>query len=379
MNKALQIQNLRALAKSHGVADDLIDWEAEVDASLTFPENKNILLQKIMAMSRDEDKKFHPAKVSSNLEKFQAEQAEAAERELEEAIESIKNNGTPDISRYYTTAKEYVRTLLNAKHIHALILEGETGLGKSYVTLQTLAECGLKLKEDFIVINSHVTPLELYQLLHANADKVVVFDDVANLFESLTSRGILLSALWNPTKRRVVSYFSTTDKLRAPPSFVFTGKLIVLTNTLPREIETIKSRCFHLRLSFSFEERVRLIYEICKLNNIPMVVPDFIKEHATPAHALNFRLPFKVWEVYQQNQNNGWEKLALQQMEVSEERAMLVELLKSGKTVKQQVHEWAERTGLSRATYFRYKREMESQSHTIPSTGEETPSPSSHM
>jgi hypothetical protein len=274
-------------------------------------------------------------------------------------------NGTPDIDRYFTTAKEYIRTLLKARHIHALILEGESGLGKSYVTVQTLTENGLKLNSDFIIINTYVTPLELHELLYKHSNKIIVFDDIANLFESSTSLGILLSALWSPTKKRIVSYLSSTNKLRAPLQFEFKGKIIILTNKLPQELETIKSRCFYLSLNFKFEERIKLIYEICKINRIPLEIADFIKEHTSAAHNLNFRLPFKLFEIYRQNGNNGWDKLALQQLEVSEERAILLDILKSGKSVRQQVLDWIERTGLSRATYFRYKRQLESQSLTV--------------
>lgn len=221
------------------------------------------------------------------------------------------------IDEHFRTAKDYVRTLLRADTVHALVIEGEAGLGKSFTTVQTLKEAGLKA-EDFVVINSHSTPLELYHLLYNNRNEIVILDDIGSLWDDKISIGIILAALWNPTGKRMVSYFSSTSKLNAPQQFEFGGKIIILTNRLPQELETIRSRCFCLTLKFSFAEKLRLIRAMCDINKMPFEIVEFIEQSARPVHKLNFRLLFKIYEIYRHNINNGWQRLAMEQFEVKD-------------------------------------------------------------
>lgn len=64
----------------------------------------------------------------------------------------------------------------------------------------------------------------------------------------------------------------------------------------------------------------------------------------------------KVYSIYKSNQN--WKELAKTQLEYDEFLGIIVELAKSGLSSKEQIREWQKRTGMSRATYFRYKKKV---------------------
>jgi len=177
------------------------------------------------------------------------------------------------------------------------------------------------------------------------------------LFDNDISKGILLSALWSATGVRVVNYKSTSEKLDAPKSFVFNGKIIVICNDFPQELETLKSRCLYYVVKFNYYQKIRIIYEICKVEGIPKEIADFIKENTDPTtENLNFRLPIKIYEIYKNHKD--WKKLAKGQLEENEIMRVIRELLEEDISQKKRVEKFIEKTGHSRATYYRYWKKL---------------------
>ena len=58
MNYKLQRLNLERALKKRGIESDLIDLNAEIDRSLTFAENKRIILQKAKPLQRKQDAQY---------------------------------------------------------------------------------------------------------------------------------------------------------------------------------------------------------------------------------------------------------------------------------------------------------------------------------
>lgn len=331
----------------------------ELDLSgLTYNENKQHLqeisygLEKVKEM----EKNAKALKEKADMEGREREEEHYSEVQ-QKAIEEIKKSISPTINQYFRVPVELIKILPKSQEIHALILESETGLGKSHICCQTLSEMGLEYEKDFIIINGHISPLELYHTIYKAIGKIIIIDDVGEIFENPTSVYILLSALFNPTGKRMVGWSSTSDKLEAPSQFEFRGKVIICCNRFPERLEALKSRCFYYQLRFSYNEKIRILYEIAKLRSIPFEVVDYIKERTNEAYSIDFRLAIKLFELYRNNKD--WKELADEIFETDETLLILRSILKSEKSVNEKIREFAENTGLSRATFFRYKNKLE--------------------
>lgn len=370
MSKKKQIEKLKEFAKKF-VEVDKIDFESIVDGSLTYEENLEIVKEYI--------RKLNP---EANLEEVDIEEMERSFREhyrkmiIEEFnrdIEEIKRRKTPELEKYFRTLKELVKIAVRGR-VSGLIVYGEAGLGKTYTVLQTLAEMGKRLGEDYIYISTHITPLELVNMLYKYQDRIIVIDDVEKLLEDLKTIGILKSALWSSVNgTRIITYYSTSEKLEAPEEFEFKGKVILLLNRIPKKnkeiVESLLSRVLTYRLHFSYEERLKIMYEMAKVFNIPLEVVDFLKEKFTPAlENFNFRTLIQlnlIYEYYKQypSQLNGssWKVIGEKLLEQNTNPIMqkVWELINSSKSVKEQVEEFRRETGMSRRTYFRYKAKLE--------------------
>jgi hypothetical protein len=374
MSKKRQIAYLKRIASGYGVDPQLIDWEAEVDGSLEFKENKQKLLEKIKSLSNNEDKKFVFDKdVMEYYEQLATrEEQEFFRKSFAESIEKIKNIQTPEMDKYYRTVKELIKITVKGGN-NSLILISECGLGKTYQVLKTLSECGLTYGQDFIYINSHITPLELYNTLYKYRDKVVVLDDVETLFDNIITLGILKGATWESVNgMRVINWYSTTQKLNAPESFEFKGKIIMCLNKLPNKnkeiVNSLISRSLHYRIEFDYETKIKILYELAKILGIDFKICDFIRENTSPVNEnLNLRtliLSNIIYQYYQANPSelNGksWEVIVKETLlnTKNPELELVYKLINSGLSVKEQEKKFMEETNLSRRTFYNLKKKL---------------------
>lgn len=352
MNKQLQIARIAAAISKRNPDFDIqkIDLEHEIDEKLTYPENLANIKQKYKNLFEQFDKDKAEIEQKIHIE-------EETEKAFEKSIKVLKSQSSQNVSRYFSTPKSFINTLLGSEKINGLIIEGSAGLGKSHITYETLTENNKKLNNDFYVVNAHITPLEMYSVLFENSTKIIVFEDIPSIFKNETSIGLLLSALWGMGDRRIVNYFSTTDRLaNMPKSFEFTGKIIILCNKMPGVLEPLKSRCFYLKVEFDFKTKIEILYELAKIHSIDFEIVDFIKNTANESYEINFRTLFKLNEVFKRNKQ--WENLAKEQMEFNSEKAAFLQILKLSISVDEQVRKARRELGISRATFFRWKREM---------------------
>jgi len=179
--------------------------------------------------------------------------------------------------------------------------------------------------------------------------------------------GILKSALWSSVGKRIITYYTTSEKLEAPEEFEFRGKVILMLNKIPKRnkeiIESLLSRVLTYKLDFSYEERLKIMYEMAKILKIPLEVVDFLKSKFTPAlKNFNFRTLIQLNIIKQYyNENENWKNVAEKLLEQNIDRKMKVvwELMNSNLSVKEQVERFREMTGMSRATFFRLKARIE--------------------
>ena len=224
------------------------------------------------------------------------------------------NRESEVLERFFKPLKDYLRVHQESDLIHSFIVVGESGIGKSHSIINGLEESGKRSERDYVVKNTYCTPLAFYELLYRNRNKTIVCDDISSIFRNETSKKILLSSLWSPTGKRIVQYDSKSDKLTVPNRFEFTGKIIAIANSLPDELEAIKSRGLFYKMSFTADQKIEILYEICRVNDIPMEIAEFIVSHTEDHRQINFRLPLIINEIYKTHREGDWERLSRNQL-----------------------------------------------------------------
>ena len=368
MDKPEQITKFKEMCKLFKVDADLLDFEAEIDSTLSYDENKGRIIELIGTLAKQQDRIEADKKVKKASIKEEKREQERVliqeiqkselhtQKEFEKSLEKIKFESTDVLDKAFYTTKKIVETLIKSKNINGLIIKGESGLGKSYTCLKVFNDMKLK-REDYGILASYCTPLELYNFLYENREgKILLLDDIMKIFENELSIGILLSALWGEGKR-VVNYHTTSAKLTIPKSFIFNSKIIWCLNKLPRGLENIKSRCYFYTLEFDYKEKIMLLYELAKIKKIPLEVVDFIYQNSdemTPN--LDFRLLLKVYDIKQNN--DDWKNIASALLNKNEKLATAKKILMTGAYTKDMLKEWEQETGLSARQFYRYKTKI---------------------
>ena len=264
--------------------------------------------------------------------------------------------------------------LLAKKMSHALFVFGaQGGLGKSRTIVRTLDESGITP----ILINSHITPLALYGVLYAHRDDATLFfDDVDSMFSSMAHLGLLRSALWgNP---RVVTYGSSQMPDDLPSSFEFTSRCIFAANVVPMKNDAFKavlSRCDQFELSATNGEVIEAMRSIAAKGFHELTptdcetVIDFIEQHAEDRQ-LSLRLlgPSLRKLKYAREMGIDWRPMITSQLQSLgrkqvatkrlDNKSADVKTLKDAllkhpdSTVDQQAF-WCQKTGKSRASFYR--------------------------
>lgn len=265
--------------------------------------------------------------------------------------------------------------LIARKHSHALFVFGsQGGLGKSRTILRTLEEEAISP----VLINSHVTPLALYSTLYQHREEqVIFFDDVDSMFSSMAHLGLLRSALWGQSER-IVTYSSSQLPNNLPPSFVFTSRIIFAANVIPKKndaFQAVLSRCDQFELSAINSEVIDLMRSIASEgfrgltpDDCSMVI-DFIEQHSSD-HQLSMRLlgPSLRKLLYARQELLDWRPLVKTQLQTLGRKQIVTKRLdtksadvkflrdaiaKHPESVTEQQSFWRQKTGKSRASFYR--------------------------
>jgi hypothetical protein len=273
----------------------------------------------------------------------------------------------------------HVRLVARGKSF-GLFVAGPGGLGKSKTIAETLAAEGITP----VLLNSHVTPLSLYQTLFFNRkDSIIWLDDCDSIYANMMILGLLRSALWGQGER-IVTYTSTQLPEGLPRSFPFDSRIVFCANKLPKKNEAFKAvlsrvDCFTLdSTNDELIEQMRLLANRGMNKLTPAQcheVVDFIEQNAGPR-----RLSMRLYEPslrkleYAMTAGIDWRDLVKSQLEQlgqqdnipkpvntqEHDLTCLREALKQfPESVKDQERFWHKATGKSRASFFRVKKAFE--------------------
>jgi len=307
--------------------------DLKIDIDLSYNEQKNILDTQLQEVALKN--------------KFEAE------------IETIINTKTSEeLERLYYKPIEYIKMVASGQE-KGLLLYGESSLGKTYRVKEVLGKMNKKIGEDYFIISGHITPLQFYNKLFYAKDKIVVFDDV-NILESKINLNMLKASLNENAGGKVEYHTSKKMSEGVPSSFIFTGQVIILLNDKPTKnnehLKAVENRLIPYHLKFSYEEIIRIIFDIAKQEIIGttqkerLEVVKWIKDNTSRATKnLNIRLYQHIIRFYKWDKEN-WKVLAEDYVQNDEH----IQLYLQGLNEK----DWCAKTGYSRITYYRMKQKL---------------------
>lgn len=139
---------------------------------------------------------------------------------------------------------------------HGFYLHGRPGTSKTYTVRKTLDEMGTP----YAYQAGHLTDLGLFDLLNENANRIVLLDDVSQIFKHKIAMQIFLAALGNQ-EQRIVTY----RRRNLVQSFEFKGGIIAISNLEIHGdgvMEALKSRVQYTKYDPTEEQLEALMIEI---------------------------------------------------------------------------------------------------------------------
>jgi hypothetical protein len=202
---------------------------------------------------------------------------------------------------------------------------GRTGSGKTHTVLDALE----KMEASYVVRNSHMTPMGLFEELANHPEHTIVLDDIPNLFGKPQALQILMAALGGePGQPRLVTY-SAKSTAEGCKSFHFVGGIIAISNLPMRRdplSDALGSRLVLLQHEPSDEELAAVMrdaackgFENLTADECREVVEFVIAECRTNEFRLNLRFMRKGLEDFRQHKDGfarrPWQELSRSNMQ----------------------------------------------------------------
>lgn len=354
----LSIAIKKSVKDRFGLDIDSLDWDYKsyIDSSLTLEENLKIIEENLRNLIPDLKFEVDEDEVEHFENEVRRKEEEHYKKEFEKRINEIKNSNIVELEQYFKNYYEHIETFLKNDRINGFFVVGNAGIGKTFNLIKKLNEKGLK----FEIIKGHHTNLSFYKTLYENRENsILIIDDVVSLAQDKEKISLLLGAL--DDSKLVIWNSSSPLTSDLPRSFMFNSKIFILANEFNESnefLKALKDRCIFYELKFSREQIIEMLYILAKKRNYSLELVDYLKELSENSFIknLSLRLLDKLYPYC----NNGydWKSLIKEIIEVDEIENLVYELMKSGKSVKEQVKEFIEKTGLSRRTYFYIKAKL---------------------
>ena len=269
-------------------------------------------------------------------------------------------------------------------------LYGTGGVGKSYTVLRHLES----LDVPHLLYNSCMTAKGLFLTLAHSPDAIHVLEDMERLTKDPDAQGVLRSALWaQPGHDRAVTWTTAKD---GPQRFVFRGGLILISNRPLADLPELRALATRIEVHWLEVTEAELIALMRSLaaggyrqqgtvllgpEECLQVTEHLLKECRMAGCPLDLRLQQKAFQTYRQfaaeYSVSHWEDLVAASVREAtchfrhepnttspearkaQRRNAVREIVSGTRDAKEQERLYMERTGASRADFYRRKREVE--------------------
>ena len=260
----------------------------------------------------------------------------------------------------YREVKNFLK-MFSEKRTELVILESPQGLGKTFMIEEAMN--GI----DYLLLTSHITPLENYKSLYAHRHKSVVYEDIDNLLKSPISVS-LFKQVTETKPIKTVQYHSSSSRLDGvPSSFETTSNVLISCNKFSAKNENLLalvSRGFWIRFTPTQREVLKKMQEILPSIQIELELPqkkevlNLIGESARFSQELNLRhlvrgLQLKKFALEQEGFD--WQDNLEKLLKVDVKLREVARIIGSKKPVKEQVKEFSQ----SRASFYRMRKRLE--------------------
>jgi hypothetical protein len=187
-----------------------------------------------------------------------------------------------DPETIFEDLETYVKMVIKGTQ-PSLLITGSPGVGKTFLVTKILKDAGLEKEDDYIHVKGRSTAAGMFITLYENNGKIVIFDDCDSVFGNADAVNILKGAL-DSYGEREISWMvgrplKTADGEAVPKQFVFTGRVIFISNLPQRKIDdAIKSRSFVLEVALTPEDMLAKMRK--DLPNVNPEVPLSVREEA---------------------------------------------------------------------------------------------------
>jgi len=304
--------------------------------------------------------------------------------------EELQRDPLVDLNSRLTVIRDRVRGVALGHHT-GFYLFGRPGTSKTYTVKTTLDELGVK----YVYVDGHLTAMGLFELLEEQPDRIIVLDDVSQLFTDKKALQILLAALGNqPDDRhtRIIKY----RRQGKDRTIRFSGGIIAISNLELHSqplLEAVKSRVHYLKYSPTDEQLAALMMEVARHGwpiTSPKLTPGECLEVAVfligECQRLGVRLDMrllvdKAFPDYLQHREGDteahWKDLVLTTLEEQLidlthtkaeapsrhaqkeiEHEIIRQLIDEFSDREEQVAAWIERTGKSERAFYRRLKEV---------------------
>jgi hypothetical protein len=297
-------------------------------------------------------------------EHLDQEQLKEEETLIKEMVkEQLAKYSNDEIHPFFKIPLELVKMVCDG-YSSALIWEGQAGIGKTHLIENEL----IKKNVNYFMIAGYSSPRALVEALEEHKDvDVVWFDDLEGILADKVGKAVLKSCLDDRTGVRKIKYYTKKDKF----DFILKARVIICMNTLPTDIDfqAVKDRCLYYKTELGYSDKMVIIQKIAEkypedlTTEQRMEIMEFLKQNTTEAFIdFSVRTYFKICNMYKFDKEN-WKLLSMGIVAPREEMTTLRAIMRKMVSVNEQIKEFKEATGLSRASFFRYKKVIEEPKH----------------
>jgi hypothetical protein len=308
----------------------------------------------------EETAKESGLKITGEIAELKTDEQIQAEQEIKEWKEEKTKFHSVD---EFEIAQELLKCLYSTINYDGFLMYGEGGLGKTILTISSV-KANFK-PEEWEYSNGYITPLALYEFLYLNRNKkVLILDDVEGIFSNKLALAILKGALWESEGKRICQYSSKSEKATMPEKFVMKAKIIILCNNIAKEndvsIRATLTRVITYKMNLAFQQKIKICKEFVAKEkvseDIKKQVYEIIDSKVNEATKdFNFRTLRKLIAFVNYDSAKAVQ-LFEATTETDEDKEAYLQVITQTDVVNSQIKLFIEKTGKSRATYFRIKK-----------------------